>query len=379
LTIRRGDDIMQVMATSRSRGQQIAVALLIAVTLLLAAALLAGTSTSTSSASAISTSSASAARAAAPGSHPASHAKTRYARIRHACRRPTPKHPECLALGRVTVAPGTVGARPFVQNDGATESGPAGGLTPAQLASAYEYDPAEGGAGQTVALVDAYDDPNIEKDLATFDTNYGLPACTSANGCFTKVSQTGSTTSLPKADKEGWSVEITLDVESAHAVCESCKILLVEANESTNAALATAVDEAATLGATEISNSYGGIEEAGEEAAYNHPGVVITASAGDEGYYGWDELNKNKSLPLPEKLAIPAALPTVVAVGGTSLYLNENGTRNSETVWNNNGPGDEVGLREKAAMGATGGGCSTLFTSQPWQQDIPPARVEAKT
>jgi subtilase family serine protease len=106
---------------------------------------------------------------------------------------------------------------------------------------------------------------------------------------------------------------------------------------------------------------------------------VITASAGDEGYYGWDELNKNKSLPLPEKLAIPAALPTVVAVGGTSLYLNENGTRNSETVWNNNGPGDEVGLREKAAMGATGGGCSTLFTSQPWQQDIPPARVEAKT
>ena len=139
---------MQVMATSRSRGQQIAVALLIAVTLLLASALLAGTSTSTSSASATSTSSASAARVAAPGSHPASHAKTRYARIRHACRRPTPKHPECLALGRVTVAPGTVGARPFVQNDGATESGPAGGLTPAQLASAYEYDPAEGGAAQ---------------------------------------------------------------------------------------------------------------------------------------------------------------------------------------------------------------------------------------
>ena len=70
-----------------------------------------------------------------------------------------------MALGRVQVAAGTVGAKPFVQDDGATESGPAGGLTPAQLASAYEYDPAEGGAGQTVALIDAYDDPKIEADL----------------------------------------------------------------------------------------------------------------------------------------------------------------------------------------------------------------------
>lgn len=275
-----------------------------------------------------------------------------------------------MALGRVTVAAGTVGAKPFVQNDGATESGPAGGLTPAQLASAYEYDSAEGGAGQTVALVDAYDDPNIEKDLATFDSNYGLAACTAANGCFTKVGQTGSTTSLPKADKEGWSVEITLDVETAHAVCEKCKILLVEANEPTDTDLATAVNGAVKLGATEISNSYGGPEEAGEEAAYDYPGVVITASAGDDGYYDWDEVNDKKPPPLPERPESPASLPTVVSVGGTSLKLNENGTRNSETVWNHNGPGDKVGLKDKEAEGASGGGCSTLFTAPLWQQNV---------
>jgi hypothetical protein len=306
---------------------------------------------------------------AAPGDQPAAHAKTRYARIRRACRLPTPRHSACMALGRVPVAAGTPDAKPFVQDDGASESGPAGGLTPAQLASAYEYDPAEGGAGQTVALVDAYDDPNIEKDLSTFDTHYGLAPCTTANGCFAKVSQTGSTTALPKADKTGWSVEITLDVEAAHAVCESCKILLVEANESANADLSAAVDEAVKLGATEISNSYGSGEETGEEAAYNHPGIVITASAGDEGYYGWDVFNEGSSSP--EELAIPAALPTVVSVGGTSLYLNENGTRNNETIWNHNGPGDEVGLKSKEGEGAGGGGCSTLFVADSWQQNVP--------
>jgi hypothetical protein len=307
---------------------------------------------------------------AAPGDHPAQHAKRRYARVRRACRAPTPGHRQCTALGRVPVAAGSAGARPFVVGDGATESGPAGGLTPAQLASAYEYVPAEGGGGQTVALVDAYDDPSIEKDLATFDGHYGLAACTSANGCFEKVSQTGSTTELPKADKEGWSVEITLDVESAHSVCESCKILLVEAKEPTDADLGAGVNEAVKLGATEVSNSYAGTEEAeaGEEAAYNHPGVAITASAGDDGYYEWDALNDGQAVP--ERPSSPASLPTVVSVGGTSLHLNENGTRASETVWNNNGSGDEVGLREKEAEGATGGGCSTLFTAPVWQQKV---------
>jgi hypothetical protein len=342
---------MTAAARSRARG----IALTRTLVALLASALLAGAP----------------AASAASGSHPALHAKTRYARIRRACRAPAAGHRQCMALGRVTVAAGTAGARPFVQDDGAGESGPAGGLTPAQLASAYEYDPAEGGAGQTVALIDAYDDPNIEKDLGTFDTNYGLAACTTADGCFEKVGQTGSTTALPKADKEGWSVEITIDVETAHAVCEKCKILLVEANAPTDVDLATAVNAAVELGATEVSNSYGGSEEAGEEAAYDYPGVVITASAGDDGYDDWDEVNKKKPPPLPERPETPAALPTVVSVGGTSLHLNENGTRSSETVWNHNGPGDEVGLKDKEAEGASGGGCSTLFTAEPWQQNIP--------
>ena len=111
-----------------------------------------------------------------------------------------------------------------------------------------------GGAGQTVAIVDAYDDPDIENDLGTFDSEYGLAACTKADGCFRKVSQTGSTKSLPPADALGWSLEMALDVETVHSVCGSCKILLVEADSESLADLAASVEEAVKLGATEISN-----------------------------------------------------------------------------------------------------------------------------
>jgi hypothetical protein len=312
-----------------------------------------------------------ASRASAPGSRPAAHAKgrygakTRYARIGRVCPPPARRRATCLALVRVPVGAGTTGAAPFLQNDGASESGPAGGLTPAQLASAYEYDPAEGGVGQTVAIVDAYDDPKIEADLGTFDGHYGLPACTASNGCLKKVGQTGSTASLPSADKEGWSVEIALDVESVHSVCESCKILLVEATAPTDADLAAGVDEAVKLGASEVSNSYGGSEETGEEAAYNHPGVVITASAGDEGYDDWDVVSER--FAAPDRPETPASLPTVVAVGGTSLVLNENGTRHSETVWNDSGRPSHP--EEFKQYSGSGGGCSTLFTAPSWQQN----------
>ncbi|HEY5344290.1 MAG TPA: S8 family serine peptidase, partial [Solirubrobacteraceae bacterium] len=256
-----------------------------------------------------------------------------------------------------------------MQNNGASEAGPEGGLTPAQLASAYEYDPAEGGAGQTVAIVDAYDEPKIEADLGKFDENYKLAPCTIANGCFKKVSQTGSTTSLPAAEPE-WGVEISLDVETVHSVCPKCKILLVEANEPTDVDLAEGVNEAVKLGATEVSNSYGGSEEAGgEEAAYKHPGVVITASAGDQGYYGWDYVFEGHGHAAPARPEMPASYPSVVAVGGTSLKLNENGTRNSETVWNDSGrPSHKEEFKQ---YNATGGGCSTLLTAPSWQQNVP--------
>jgi subtilase family serine protease len=164
----------------------------------------------------------------------------------------------CFALVGTPVAAGTpasVGAVPYVVDSGASSPGPAGGLTPEQLAGAYEYEPSAGGNGQTVGIVDAFDDPKIEEDLGTFDTHYGLPQCTTANGCFKKVGVTGSTTSLPSADTSGWSEEISLDVETLHSVCPNCKILLVEANSSTGADLATAVNEAVALGAPEVSNS----------------------------------------------------------------------------------------------------------------------------
>jgi len=264
---------------------------------------------------------------------------------------------------------GAADVSPYQAGAGSSSKGPAGGLTPADLASAYGYSPSVGGTGQTVAIVDAYDDPNIEKDLGTFDSQYGLTACTTSNGCFEKVGQTGSTTSLPAADTVGWSVEISLDVETVHSVCPSCKIVLVEADSESLADLAASVNEAVNLGATEVSNSYGAIEiqmGASEQAAYDHPGVVIAASSGDTGYLDWDDIFN--LLEAPGRPNAPASLPTVVAVGGTSLKLKANGTRKSESVWNDNGPPSGRGFKQ---FSATGSGCSTLFAAPSWQQSAP--------
>ena len=163
-------------------------------------------------------------------------------------------------------------------------------------------------------------------------------------------------------------MEISLDVETVHSVCPNCKILLVEAN-STGQQLATAVNEAVALGATEVSNSYGGPElgiGSIEQNAYNHPGVAITAASGDDGYYGWTSVND--LIRGPEMPNAPASLPSVVAVGGTSLDLSPSGTRASETVWNENGPVDELG--DSSQGRSNGGGCSTLFGAEPWQRDV---------
>ena len=164
----------------------------------------------------------------------------------------------CAQQGGLAEAGLRPGAQALPAGRAASLEGPAGGLTPEDLARAYEYDPAASGSGQTVGIVDAFDDPAIEADLEAFDTKYGLPACRTANGCFRKVGQSGG--ALPAADEAGWSIEIALDVETVHAVCPHCKILLVEANNNNNVNLAAATDEAVTLGATVVSNSYGGIE-----------------------------------------------------------------------------------------------------------------------
>ncbi|HSZ13528.1 MAG TPA: PKD domain-containing protein [Solirubrobacteraceae bacterium] len=301
----------------------------------------------------------------------------RYAKVSRVCPAPKPGDATCFALARVPVSSSAAdqpGVHPFVAAAGAVESGPAGGLTPADMASAYGYDPTVGGTGQTIAIVDAYNDPNIEGDLGEFDTNYGIAPCTKEDGCFTDVSQAGSTT-LPEDDTTGWSVEISLDVEMAHSACPNCKILLVEAQSESLEDLATAVGEAVALGATEVSNSYGGPEAAigaAMEADYRHPGVVIAAATGDSGYYDWTEANQGVPLSkLAQRPNVPASLNSVVAVGGTTLELGGAGKRDSETVWNGDGPFNESYFEYGLAEGATGGGCSRLFTAQLWQQSTP--------
>ncbi|HEY6908496.1 MAG TPA: hypothetical protein VI356_03945, partial [Myxococcales bacterium] len=167
--------------------------------------------------------------------------------------------------------------------DPAATAGPTG-LNPADLASAYKLNTAAG-AGQTVAIVDAFDDPNAESDLSHYRAQFGLPACTTANGCFRKVDQNGGT-AYPRGDS-GWAQEISLDLDMVSAVCPNCKILLVEASSNSFANLAAAVDTAARLGANAISNSYGGSEysaETTDEAHFNHPGIAITVSSGDNGF-----------------------------------------------------------------------------------------------
>ncbi|HUA11957.1 MAG TPA: S53 family peptidase [Solirubrobacteraceae bacterium] len=292
---------------------------------------------------------------------------TRYAQVERVCAAPKPGDASCLALRLIPARAGEKGAAPYLSAAGDRSSGPAGGLTPGDLASAYDFNPSSGGGGQTVALVDAYNDPDIEADLGTFDSQYALPACTTADGCFEKVGQSGSETALPPDDTNGWSVEITLDVETVHSVCQACRIILVEANSEELGDLAASVNEAVALGANEVSNSYAAFETefgASEAAAYDHPGTVVTAAAGDSGFLNWDDLFSLGTAP--EQPDAPASLPTVVAVGGTTLKLSSSGKRKSERVWNDSG----LPTREEfKQFSASGGGCSSLFSAPAWQRE----------
>lgn len=194
------------------------------------------------------------------------------------------------------------------------------------------------GTAVTVAIVDAYNDPNIESDLGVYSRTYGLPSCTTANGCFKKVNQTGGT-SYPTTNA-GWSLEIALDVETVHAVCPNCKILLVEATTNSFANLLKAEDYAVAH-ASVVSNSWGGSEFSGETGSaydnhFNHIGHAITFSSGDGGYGA----------------EYPASSQYVTAVGGTTLSLNANRTRKTETVWS-----------------GAGSGCSAYEPKPTWQHD----------
>jgi hypothetical protein len=292
-----------------------------------------------------------------------------YAVVRPEC--PAARHGwlTCYAMRVVPAYRTTAGARPLVATARSVPRGPAGGYTPADLATAYGYDAATP-VVQTVAIVDAYDDPNAATDLQHFDAHYGIPYHPAG---FEKVGQNGGTApaALPAKDRRGWSEEESLDIDAVRSVCQTCKILLVEANTPSNANLSAAAATAIRLGATEVSNSYGGPERgnpmsATQAARYEHPGVVVTASTGDQGWYGWgfaSESRRGRSQNSPSE---PATLSGVVAVGGTTLRLTGVGRRSSETVWDGYGPRD----RNFPQGGASGGGCSLKIAAPAWQRDV---------
>lgn len=238
------------------------------------------------------------------------------------CAAPRAEMAACMA--QVLVSNGT--GKPAV-------TGSPSGYNPADIRSAYKLTTTGSG---TVAIVDAYNDPTAESDLGVYRSQFGLTACTTANGCFRKVSQTGSTSSLPKTNA-GWATEISLDLDMVSATCPGCHILLVEASSSSFANLGTAVNYAASQsGVVAISNSYGG-SDSSQTSAYNHPGIAITASSGDAGY----------------GIESPASFPDVIGVGGTSLSKASNTRGWSETAWS-----------------GAGSGCSTINAKPSWQTSV---------
>ncbi|MET7681007.1 putative Ig domain-containing protein [Streptomyces sp. NPDC005423] len=255
----------------------------------------------------------------------------------HLCATAAPGHASCFAQRRTDIKQRLAAA---VHADAAAA---VSGLSPANLHSAYAL-PSTGGSGLTVAVVDAYNDPNAESDLATYRSNYGLSACTKANGCFKQVSQTGSTTSLPTNDT-GWAGEEALDIDMVSAVCPNCNIILVEATSATDANLGTAENEAVALGAKFVSNSWGGSEsssQTSEDTSYfKHPGVAITVSSGDSAYGA----------------EYPATSQYVTAVGGTALSSSSSTRGWTESVW------------KTSSTEGTGSGCSAYDTKPSWQTD----------
>ncbi|MEI9929178.1 MAG: hypothetical protein WDM89_01075 [Rhizomicrobium sp.] len=211
------------------------------------------------------------------------------------------------------------------------------GYGPADLDSAYKIT-TSGSSSTVIAIVDAFGYTNAESDLGVYRSNFGLPACTTANGCFQKLNQKGKQGPYPDQDI-GWAQESALDVDMASAMCPNCHIWLFEANSNSFKNLAAAVDEAASLGAHVISNSYAGSDGKGAEKyepSYDHPGIAITASSDDAGYGS----------------ATPASMPHVIAVGGTHLTKD----------------GSDRGWTETAWSGA-GSGCSKNYDKPEWQTD----------
>jgi subtilase family serine protease len=215
------------------------------------------------------------------------------------------------------------------------------GYAPVDLRSAYGVT-GSGSLSTVIAIVDAYGYPKAESDLATYRAQFGLPPCTTANGCFRKVNQNGAPGPYP-AFNLGWAQETALDLDMASAMCPGCSILLVEAKTNSFQNLALAENTAAAMGAHAISNSYGGSESGSTpyEPYYTYAGIAVTVSTGDSGY----------------GVQFPASSPHVTAVGGTRL-VRGGGTRGwTETAWS-----------------GAGSGCSSTYVKPVWQTDAGCAR-----
>ena len=267
-----------------------------------------------------------------------------------ACGRPAPGHAACLSIvippGAVHSPIGPLSGRALGTVAPSFEgSGEEGGLSPSDLRSAYKL-PETGGSEQTIAIVDAYDDPNAAGDLATYRSRYGLSECTKANHCLKQINHFGEEYRYPEASTS-WALETSLDLDMVSAICPECHILLVEAENNEASSLYAAEDEAAAWRepetgrkATEISNSWGGpeyAEETSDDRNFNHPGIPITVAAGDESY----------------QAEYPAASPYVISVGGTTLKKAEKSSRGwEESVW-----------------GKSGSGCSAYEPKPAWQGD----------
>jgi subtilase family serine protease len=270
------------------------------------------------------------------------------------CSAPPPGQLACQAQ----VIPDNSAGKP--QSFTAKDSAPLpAGYGPADVQSAYALASAvnaHAGKGRTIGIVDAYDAPTVEADLAVYRATYGLPACTTGNGCFRKVNQRGDAAPLPAANPS-WAVEVSLDVDAVSAACPECNIVLVEGDVAGPDDLGDSVDTAVRLGANAVSNSYSAAESAvtvggattgsglpSSAASYLHPGVPILAASGDSGF----------QLDAP----YPADLTSVIAVGGTSLSRGDTARGWTETAW---GP-------TQKPIGA-GAACSAHVDKPAWQHD----------